>query len=300
MNDELVKLQGMWERITEESTTFKGTFPIEIVNDSVVLGYKFYFMKPVSNLIIVRRLSTILGRKIIIDTQLVHWFNDKEKLEYDNKQIELKRFEQEEQIRVAKVNYDKKVVVSRIPLRSIESSTFEKLDTSMLKDGEIIIKRARDFINDKDKTCNSFTISGSTGLGKTHLALAMGIESLKDKDVIYWQTGELLDCLRAKQFDNTYFEYMEQVKSVSLLILDDYGDYKDSDFAIEKMDIIINHRYQYGGDTVVTTNKDLIELTRFNQRITSRLLQGDYVSLRGSDYRIKIAQKNKDRATKNG
>ena len=108
------------------------------------------------------------------------------------------------------------------------------------------------------------TLCGTVGLGKTHIAVAIGWEWLEQ--------GRMC----------RYAWYLD----APLLILDDLGTEKLTDWAAEKLDTLIDHRYIKGLPLVVTTNVPAAQLSpRIASRLQDRRL-GRVVTLSGPDYRI--------------
>jgi len=140
---------------------------------------------------------------------------------------------------------------------------------------------------------------GLPGRSKTHLAMAIAWSFLAmGKNAVYYHVGELLDALREGyriQRAMAPGEYspvgadviINHVKSCHLLVLDDMGVQKDTDWAIEKLDTIVNHRYENNLPTVITANT--LELP---DRIYDRMLEGKVVMLKGESYRA-IKQRRK-------
>lgn len=139
---------------------------------------------------------------------------------------------------------------------------------------------------------------GLAGLGKTHLALAIGWSYLAQlKSVVYYQVESLLDALREgyriKQalapgefHPDSYDAVMNYAKRVSLLILDDLGVEKGTEWAVAKLDEIIDYRYINRLPIVVTANT--LELP---ERILDRMREGRIVRLRGQSYRGRKREK---------
>jgi chromosomal replication initiator protein len=224
-----------------------------------------------------------------------NYSEDKNKQSYDDLKRLTMEQKQKDELENKEIAHRVRLVESNLPLHKIDKDTFKTFDYTMIVDGKNIVSRINNFISFKNVASKNqvkfLTLYGNTGRGKTHLAHAIGFELVKDFGVYYDECSSLLDKFRHKTFDNTYYDFMENLKEVYILILDDYGDFKDSDFVTEKLDMLINTRYEYERLTVVTTNKDLIALTKHNKRIASRLMTGECIELIGKDYRIETALK---------
>ncbi len=114
---------------------------------------------------------------------------------------------------------------------------------------------------------------GPSGSGKTHLAAAIANHRLSHgHPVQFVSVPDLLDHLRATYHPSselTYDELSERVKNAPLLILDDLGQQSTTPWAREKLDQIINHRFNQRLPTVFTTALRLEELDeRWNTRLT--------------------------------
>lgn len=132
-------------------------------------------------------------------------------------------------------------------------------------------------------------LEGGYGVGKTHLAAAIGNERLKQGEmVLFITTPDLLDHLRSAYAPNAeagYDELFDRIRNAPLLILDDLGVENPSAWAQEKLFQLLNHRYSYRIPTVITTNQDV---DNFDPRIRSRLLDTNVirrVTIIAPDYR---------------
>jgi DNA replication protein DnaC len=98
-------------------------------------------------------------------------------------------------------------------------------------------------------------ISGASGSGKTHLAVAIAQLCIEaDKQALYISAPDLLDHLRAAfapQSEVGYDELFEHVRSVPLLVLDDLGVHSTTPWAQEKLFQILNQRFLTRLPTVV-------------------------------------------------
>ena len=127
--------------------------------------------------------------------------------------------------------------------------------------------------------------------GKTHLAIAICREWLKKgKTAKYAFVPLLLDELKAgfqSEGANSYQARFDFYCKVNLLVLDDLGAGKKTDWAIEKLETLIDYRYINNLPLVVTTNKDLDYLS---PRIGSRLKRAEnsrIVVIKAAEYRLR-------------
>jgi DNA replication protein DnaC len=133
---------------------------------------------------------------------------------------------------------------------------------------------------------------GRWGCGKTHLAVAVGRSRVEAGDTVLIQAvPDLLDHLRSAfspRAGQSYDERFEQMKSVDLLVLDDYGAQHDTDWATEKLFQLLNHRYNGSLPTVITSNN--MALVGVDPRICSRLSDRELVTIvrmeEARDYRV--------------
>ncbi len=131
--------------------------------------------------------------------------------------------------------------------------------------------------------------SGGYGVGKTHLAAAIGNEVIRNGgEALFIIAPDLLDHLRSTFAPNsaeTYDELFDRLRNTPLLILDDLGAESATPWAQEKLFQLLNHRYLRRLPTVITTNRPLSAL---EARIRSRLMDVDLVEhhrILATDYR---------------
>ena len=113
---------------------------------------------------------------------------------------------------------------------------------------------------------------GPNGSGKTHLAAAIANHCIKSEQVVFFMhVPDLLDHLRATYSPTselTYSDLYEQVVEAPLLILDGLGAHSSTPWAEEKLQQVVNYRFNAELPTIVTTASDLNELDPY---IRSRL-----------------------------
>lgn len=143
----------------------------------------------------------------------------------------------------------------------------------------------------------SIYIHGAVGTGKTHICWAIKKNSSDPKKyrfVSLWNMVDLLHEIR-KDFDRQPYEKVHPEEEVTrsdsnrILILDDIGTEKASEFVIETIYRIINFRYVHMLPTIITSNCTIQELAdKIGERSASRIVEMcDIIELAGDDRRIK-------------
>ncbi|MEZ4621742.1 MAG: ATP-binding protein [Caldilineaceae bacterium] len=116
-------------------------------------------------------------------------------------------------------------------------------------------------------------------LWKTHLAAAIANARVDlGQPVLFMVVPDLLDYLRGTFSPNseiTYDNLFEQLRTTSLLVLDDLGAQSSTPWAQEKLFQLLNHRYNAQLPTVITTNQRLEDL---EPRLRSRLMDANLVN----------------------
>ncbi len=142
------------------------------------------------------------------------------------------------------------------------------------------------------------TFTGPCGTGKTHLAYAIAWEWLEAGCLVrYCQAEELLDNLR-RTFDqpqeytenrDSFEQTFNRFKNVPLLVIDDLGAERLTEWGLAKLDALIDYRYINRLPLVITTNMGANQLP---VRIADRLGDprvGRIFLLRGPSWRRKGA-----------
>ena len=148
-------------------------------------------------------------------------------------------------------------------------------------------------------------IYGKPGRGKTFLAAITAQEVLKQgKSVIFGDVPSLLEDLRSnysKQNDNRLEEQMKALAKADLVVLDDIGTEKPTEWAVNRLYLIVNERYNANKPLIVTSNYTSKEIAeRLNNptdaksagvtgdRIISRIMEMcEVFTIRGEDRRLR-------------
>lgn len=127
---------------------------------------------------------------------------------------------------------------------------------------------------------------GGVGNGKTHLCQALTIVlNQRGIDAYYYRVPDLLKTLRAAIDTHDSDDWVKSLSNVQALVLDDFGLEAQTMWSTANIEDIIDARWQEKRITVMTTNKNIIDLPA---RIQSRFRDTDlsvYVLNAGKDYR---------------
>lgn len=122
-------------------------------------------------------------------------------------------------------------------------------------------ERVRQWVVDEDHTEKfSLLLYGKYGVGKTGLAVgALRLwQELHHSAALFMTVPALLDAIRSS-YDHaaggpTETKIMSQAKDVDLLVLDDLGAERATDWVQEKLFTLVNHRHDWHLATIFTSN----------------------------------------------
>ena len=143
---------------------------------------------------------------------------------------------------------------------------------------------------------NPLFLYGDSGLGKTHLAQAIGIEvkeRFPDKTVLYVAATkfrtQFVDAVR----NNNANDFLHFYQMIDVLILDDVHEFAGKEKTQETFFQIFNHLHQSKKQLILTSDKSPVELDGIEQRLISRFKWGLSADLQTPDFetRIKILKK---------
>lgn len=133
--------------------------------------------------------------------------------------------------------------------------TFASFDAKRDMDA---FKACSRYANDEklmDRRLNSLLIAGGYGSGKTHLAAAV-TQALTDRGirVLFGTAIEHFDKIR-EDFENTGINrHLAKMKSANVLVIDDLGKEKKSDWTKQVLFDVVNYRYEHKLPMIITTN----------------------------------------------
>ena len=139
---------------------------------------------------------------------------------------------------------------------------------------------------------NPLLIYGSSGLGKTHLAQAIGIrvkEKHPEKVVLYvnavkFQT-QYVEAIR----NNNINDFVHFYQMIDVLIIDDVHEFAGKEKTQDTFFHIFNHLHQAGKQIILSSDKPPVELQGLEQRLLSRFKWGLSADLQSPDFETRVA-----------
>ena len=138
---------------------------------------------------------------------------------------------------------------------------------------------------------NPLMIYGNSGLGKTHLAQAIGIEAKErfpDKVVLYVNANKFQTQFTEATRNNNRNDFLNFYQMVDILILDDVHEFAGKEKTQETFFHIFNHLHQMGKQLILTSDKPPIELKGMEQRLLSRFKWGLTADLQMPDFETRM------------
>lgn len=176
-------------------------------------------------------------------------------------------------------------------LEYYDKSINPKVKTSPYEHMSKVFRLCQNYADNFSKNSESILMSGETGLGKTHLSLAIANEVIKKGyGVVYASAPPIISKLEKEYFSSDKDDSLfSMLADCDLLIIDDLGTEFYSQFAVSQFYNLFNSRMLSNKPIIINTNLTITELKekytdRFVSRICGNARQLDFL---GRDIRIR-------------
>jgi chromosomal replication initiator protein len=139
---------------------------------------------------------------------------------------------------------------------------------------------------------NPLMIFGGVGLGKTHLAHAIGVEikdKYPDKTVLYISAEKFTQQYIESVKKNTRNDFIHFYQVIDILIIDDVQFLSGKSGTQDVFFHIFNHLHQNGKQVIITSDKAPVDMQDIEQRLLSRFKWGLSAELQIPDLETRIS-----------
>ena len=138
---------------------------------------------------------------------------------------------------------------------------------------------------------NPLVIYGNSGVGKTHLALAI-FNYIKarypEKKLLYLRTEEFTNEVITSLHESRMPELRDRMRTVDILMLDDIHFIAGKEAVQEEFFNTFNALYQDNKQIIVTCDRPIRDVKTLEERIQSRLSQGLNVDIQFPDFETRV------------
>lgn len=181
--------------------------------------------------------------------------------------------------------------ISNIPSHYLNAniSTVENFDARKL---------GVNYIRNFDKIGRTgLLLYGDVGTGKTYLAACIANALLDKGRSVKWLTSMQIVERGCFYNESEYLNYADSITVPDLLIIDDLGAERGTEFAVERVHSLVDTRISSNKPMIVTTNIDISNMGNCNdikkKRTFDRILPATFsLAMKGTSYRMKQAQKS--------
>ena len=142
------------------------------------------------------------------------------------------------------------------------------------------------------KTYNPLFIYGNSGLGKTHLLLAIGQqihEKSPEKSIAYIKGDEFTNQLVKSIKDGTAEEFRQKYRNVDLFLVDDIQFIAGKQQTQNEFFHTFNNIYEAGHQIVITSDRPPLEMSILDDRLRTRFEGGLMADIQPPDLETRMA-----------
>jgi chromosomal replication initiator protein len=142
--------------------------------------------------------------------------------------------------------------------------------------------------NPGKNTFNPMFIFGGSGLGKTHLVQAIGLEIKRKfpEKIVLYVTASLFQnqYVDAQIYKNKLIDFLNFYQMMDVLIIDDIQEFAGREGTQNTFFQIFNHLHQSGKQLILTSDRAPVDLLGLNERLLTRFKWGLTTELQAPDY----------------
>jgi len=139
---------------------------------------------------------------------------------------------------------------------------------------------------------NPLLIFGNVGLGKTHLAQAIGVhikEKYPDKTVLYIAAEKFTQQYVESVKKNTRNDFVHFYQLIDVLIIDDVQFLSGKSGTQDVFFHVFNHLHQNGKQVILTSDKAPVDMQDIEQRLLSRFKWGLSAELQQPNFETRVS-----------
>lgn len=139
---------------------------------------------------------------------------------------------------------------------------------------------------------NPLLLYSQTGLGKTHLSHAIGLQirnQFPEKTVLYVTTDQFVNQFIEATRNNNQNDFVHFYQMIDVLIMDDIHNLAGKDKTQDIFFHIFNHLHQKSNQIILTSDKPPVEMKGIEPRLLSRFKWGLSADLQVPDFETRIA-----------
>ena len=160
--------------------------------------------------------------------------------------------------------------------------TFDNYETRYYENPDDMDRKVqwcRQFVNQIQQGVSNqcLFLTGGVGRGKTHLSVAIANAVLENGNtVIYRRAADLFELIRQYRYEENrqkFEEMLEQLRTCDLLVIDDLGAERTTEFVIEQLVILLEERNYRSKPWIISSNLSINEIiSAYNDRTADRIL----------------------------